>query len=373
MGNHLSLIDPVVGEEELEMIRSVLESGYMTQGPYAEEFERRVADAVGAGHGIAVTSCTTGMELALEVYGVGPGDEVIVPDFTYPATANVVERVGANPVLIDIDRKTYNIDADAAQEALTDRTAALLPVSWAGQPLDPKPLQELADAHDIPIIEDAACSFGAAFGGESVGSQFDASVFSFHPRKAITTGEGGVITLDDDDLAEDIRTIKNFGIAQGGTGSEFVRANATNYRLSDILAAVGVAQLDKQEEILGRRLELAKTYDELIEPLEGVSAPFVPEEAHHSYQNYCVYLDDGDGGTRDNIIEALRERDIEAQIGTFALHLTLAFEEAKRGSDLSNSRALFNNLLALPMMHTMSESDQIRVVDVLNDVLPATS
>lgn len=369
MSDKLPLIEPVVGEEELDNVASVLDSGYMTQGPYSDELEDMFRELVGADHAVTATSCTTGLELALEVFGVGPGDEVIVPDFTHPATGNAVVRVGAEPVLVDCSRETYNIDPDGVREAVNEDTAALLPVSWGGQPLDPEPLQEVADEHGIPIIEDAACSVGSSFEGEMVGSQFDASVFSFHPRKVLATGEGGMVTLDDEERMQEMRSVKNFGIDQGEGGSGFVRADATNYRLSDVLACIGVAQMEKLDSIVERRREIAGLYNELISELDGVRSPNEVEGGRHNYQSYCVYVETGGVGMRDELIRGFAEEDIETQIGTYSLHDTEAFGDAERGGDLSNSLALQNNLLTLPVAHSMSEDDQYRVAETLDDLL----
>jgi dTDP-4-amino-4,6-dideoxygalactose transaminase len=368
MADRIPLIEPVVGDAELDNVRDVIESGYMTQGPYSQEFEETFAKFVGTDHAITATSCTTGMELALEAVGVGDGDEVIIPDFTHPATGNAVVRVGATPVIVDVDRDTYNIDVDDVAAAVIEDTAALLPVSWGGQPLDPDPLRDLADTHDLAIVEDAACGAGASYDGESVGSQFDASVFSFHPRKVLTTGEGGVVTTDDADIKRTIRQIKNFG-TNPRTDIGFVRTNATNYRFSDVLAAIGVAQLEKREEIIGRRREIAARYDTLLEDVAGVDTPMEPEPARHTYQSYCVYIKAGDDTSRDSLIEALAEANIESQIGTYSLHNTEAFADAKRVGDLSTSAALESNLLTLPVAHSMTDADQERVVEALDTAL----
>jgi dTDP-4-amino-4,6-dideoxygalactose transaminase len=365
MPDRIPLIEPVVGEEELANVEAVLDSGYMTQGPYAEEMEETFVSMVGTEHAITATSCTTGMELALEAAGIGDGDEVIAPDFTHPATGNVVERVGASPVLVDVDRQTYNIDADEVAAAVTEDTAAILPVAWGGQPLDHEPLQEIADEHDLAIIEDAACSAKASFDGQPVGSQFDASVFSFHPRKVLTTGEGGMITTDDDALAREIRLIKNFGTDPMGDRHGFFKPDATNYRFSDILAAVGVAQLEKADEIIGRRREIASRYDELLANIDGVTTPAVIDGGRHNYQCYCVYIEAGGDDLRDELIAAMADKEIETQIGTYALHNTDAFGDAKQHGSLENSAALQDNLLTLPVAHSMTEAQQDRVVDTL--------
>lgn len=369
MPETIPLIEPIVGDAEMENIQAVLDSGYMTQGPYADEFEEGFADRVGANHAITVTSCTTGMELALEAVGVGPGDEVPLPDFTHPATANAVVRVGAEPVLVDVERDTYNVDIEALSDAVSEKTGALLPVSWGGQPLPTPPINDLADTHDLPVVEDAACSSGAAYDGQPVGSQFDVNVFSFHPRKVLTTGEGGMITTDDDDLEETMRSIKNFGTDQREGEVGFVRADATNFRFSDILAAVGVAQLDRLDNIVDRRRDIAHRYTDLLESVDGVTPPAEPDRAFHNYQSYCVNVEAGDETTRDELIDALAEEDIETQIGTYALHQTDAFADAERVGSLETSRSLHHNLLTLPVAHNMTDADQDRVVETLADAL----
>lgn len=369
----LPLIDPVVGDEELDEIRRVVESGYLTQGDVTEEFERSFAEFVGASRAVATTSCTTGLQLALQAFGVGDGDEVVLPAFTHPATAVAVEHVGATPVLVDVDRETYNVDPDEVRKAVTADTAALLPVSWGGQPLIPGPLHEIATDHGIPIIEDAACSAGAAYDDEPVGTQFDASVFSFHPRKVLTTGEGGMVVTDSPEMEEQMRKIKNFGTNPNDASEGFVVRDATNYRLSDVLAAIGIAQLEKASEILERRQSLANSYTDLLNDVDGICPPYKPPLARHTYQTYAVYVEAGDESTRDELIEALSERGIETQVGTFAVHETEAFADARRVGDLGVSSRLSTNLLTLPLFHDMTLADQQRVVDELQAQLDELS
>ena len=367
--DEIPIIEPVVGEKELSNVESVLNSGYLTQGPYTEQLEESFADKVGVDHGIAVTSCTTGLELTLKALDIGAGDEVIVPDFTYPATGNAVAYLGADTVLADVDPETYNLDPESVREVVSADTAAILPVSWGGQPLDPTPLRGIADEYDLHIIEDAACSSGATYDGVPVGSQFDASVFSFHPRKVITTGEGGIITTDDDDLAERIRSIKNFGTDQRNGEIGFVRADGTNRRFSDVLAAIGVAQLEKLDDIVKRRRELAHRYDRHLHNIVGIVTPSVPDPAFHTYQSYTIFTEAGEASTRDELIDRLADRNIETQIGTYALHNTEAFADAKRADDLSTADVLGRNLLTLPVTHEMTEEDQKRVVTALDEEL----
>jgi dTDP-4-amino-4,6-dideoxygalactose transaminase len=365
MSDSIPLIEPVVGDEEVSNMQEVLDSGYMTQGPFADDFEGTFSEAVDAEHGITATSCTTGMELALEAVGVGEGDEVIVPDFTHPATANAVVRVGAEPVLVDVDRRTYNIDYDEMESAVGPDTEALLPVSWGGQPLNADRVNKVAEENDLAVVEDAACAAGASFDDEAVGSQFDVSAFSFHPRKVLAVGEAGMVTTDSDEIEENVREIKNFGADLTGDTVDFVRADATNYRLSDVLAAIGVEQVKKMDEIVKRRREIAQTYTDMFEDVEGIIPPYEPDEAYHNYQCYCVYVEAGDNDKRDEIIEEMAEKEIETQIGTYALHQTSAFEDAKSSGNLDDSYDLYKNLLTLPVAHTMTEEDQKRVYDEL--------
>ena len=211
----IKLIEPVVGEEELALIREVLESGYMTEGPKTREFESRFAEYVGASHAIATTSCTTAMELCLRVLGIGEGDEVIVPDFTYPATADVVRFVGATPVLVDVSPESYNVHAEHIEPGITSRTKCVMPVSLFGNPIDIEPIEKLKDEHGFSIVEDAACSAGARRGERRTGSMADMTSFSFHPRKVITTGEGGMVTTRSDEYADLANSIKKFGMTAG--------------------------------------------------------------------------------------------------------------------------------------------------------------
>lgn len=369
MTDSIPLIEPVVGEDELGNIEEVLESGYMTQGPFGDEFEERFSDAVNSEHAITATSCTTGMELALEAVGVGEGDEVVIPDFTHPATGNAVVRVGAEPVLVDVNRRTYNIDYDEMEDAVGPDTAAVLPVSWGGQPLDTNRVNEVAEKNDLAVVEDAACAAGASFDGEPVGSQFDVSAFSFHPRKVLAVGEGGMVTTDDDEMERNVREIKNFGADLTGDTVDFVRGDATNYRLSDVLSAIGVEQVKKMDRIIDKRREIAARYDDMLEEIDGVVPPYEPDRAYHNYQCYCVYVKAGDDEKRDEIIEEMAEKNIETQIGTYSLHKTPAFEDAKRSGDLGDSYDLYKNLLTLPVAHSMTEEEQERVVEELTALL----
>jgi dTDP-4-amino-4,6-dideoxygalactose transaminase len=355
----IKLIEPVVGDEELSLIREVLESGYMTEGPKAREFEKGFAELVGAKHAVVTTSCSTALQLSVDILGVGPGDEVIVPDFTYPVTADVARLRGASAVLVDVDESTYNIDPDEVRKGITDKTVGIVPVSLFGHPLDMAPLREIAQEHDLFILEDAACSTGARFNSEKTGSMADLTCFSFHPRKVITTGEGGMLTTDDDDLAEKARAMKRFGIRVVDGRPQFMTVG-TNYKLSDVLAAIGVKQLEKIDHIIGRRRELAAVYDSLLADVELLKKPAVDSRVYHTYQTYATLVTKD--GVRDRLIKDMGEKGIETQIGTYSLHVQPSFKDARRIGDLAHSTRLFENLLALPMSQSMTEDDQEMVV-----------
>ena len=360
------LMRPSVGEEELELVTKVIESKWVTDGPNVSEFEQAVAEYVGAKHGISATSATTALELCLRALGVGPGDEVIVPDFTHPATAFCVMAVGAEPVLVDVDLETCNTTAELIEAAVTERTKAAIPVSMFGIPLVIGPINELGRKHGIAIIDDAACTLGSSLNGKPVGGLTDMTVFSFHPRKLFTMGEGGVITTDNDRWAEEINSIKRFGVKSVDGEAKFAQYG-TNYRLSGILAAVGLGQMRKVGGIVEDRRAKAAYYDRLLSDVPGISRPKVSPQAKQNYQTYVVYIHEE--GRRDGVLKELRQTGIEVQLGTYALHLQPVFAATKRAGELRNSAALYRNLLSLPLHHELSRSDQDRVVRELKNLL----
>jgi len=366
----IKLIEPYVGNEELRLIKKVLESGWLTEGPMTKEFEARVAEFTGAKYAIATTNCTTALELALRALHIGAGDEVIVPDFTYPATADVVYWIGAEPILVDVDISSYNINMDEIEKAITKRTKCIIPVSWGGNPLNYKILNELKEEYNLWIVEDAACSLGAEFDGKKTGTLADITCFSFHPRKIITTGEGGMITTDNNDIAAEIKSLKTFGIKSPDKSNKFVKVG-TNCKFSDILAAIGVKQMEKINKIIEKRIELANNYTRLIKEIDLIRPPLKEEKAKHVYQTYAVYLEVE--GIRDKVIEELKKENIETQIGTYALHLQPAFCNAKRIGDLVISEKLYRNLLALPMCHSMTLEDQECIVKKVKNLIRKNS
>jgi perosamine synthetase len=367
----IPLVKPFVGAEEIEEITKVLESGYLAQGPKVKEFESLFAKYVGVKNAIATTSCTTALELALKTLGIKANDEVIVPDFTFPATGNVVLNVNAKPVLVDVDSSSYNIDPEEVEKAITERTKAIIVVHLFGHSAEMGPIKEIADKYDCYIVEDAACSLGATYNGKAIGTLGDIACFSFHPRKILTTGEGGMLVTNDDRLAEKAATLKDHGKKVVNSKPYFV-CSGNNYRMSDVLAAIGVAQLKKFDMMVQRRRELAATYSEMLQKEDfGIQPPSEASWARHTYQSFVTHVKSEYGTSRDDCISLMRNNfGIETQIGTYCLHMQPAYSRLSTcdKSRLGRSASLYLNTLTLPLYHTMSAEDQEYVVKALKEL-----
>jgi perosamine synthetase len=343
---------PDVGAEEAAAVAEVLESGQLTMGPKVEELESELARACGVPHAVAVSSGTAALHLAVLALELCDGDEVLVPAYTFPATANVVALAGARPVLVDVDPVTMNLDASRVEDALTPRTRAVLAVHLFGRPLA---WQELRDAvpPDISLVEDAAGALGARWRGTPCGGLGVMGCVSFHPRKIVTTGEGGAVACRDADLAETIRRLRHHGWQPPDFRD--LPAPGLNYRLSDIQCAVGIPQLRRLGELLAARTRIAEGYTERLAGV--VETPSADPGDTHGWQAYVVRLD-----RRDEALAALRSRGIEAQIGTYALHRLAAYRDQGEypGADACYARAL-----ALPFHTRLTEGELDRVADAL--------
>ncbi|WP_100182758.1 DegT/DnrJ/EryC1/StrS family aminotransferase [Candidatus Nitrosotenuis aquarius] len=356
----IPLAVPDVGEEELEEIRKVLATGFLTEGVTTQEFEKKVAEYVGVKHAIAMTSCTTALHTVLECLNI-KGQEVIVPDYTYPATAEAVILAGGKPVLVDVDSESMNMTTETLEQAYDSSMTVFIPVSWAGVPLESK-LYKKSKELGLKCLEDAACSLGAKIGSEFVGKIADYSCFSFHPRKVITTGEGGMITTDDDSMAEKFHSYKHFGAK--GTTFETI---GTNYKLSNILSALGIVQMRKIEKIIQVRIEKAKIYNELLSKINGIRPAYVGSDTRQTFQTYACYVEKDD--YRDKIRKSLADENIQSQIGTYALHLEPAYRNYKRIGKLKNSELLFRNALSLPLHRSLELEDQNRICKIISQTL----
>jgi perosamine synthetase len=367
----IPLSRPCTDERELEAVRQVLESGWLAgQGPRGTELERRFASLSGRRHAIAVNNCTAGLHLALLARGIGAGDEVIVADYTFPATAHAALFCGATPVFADVRSDTATIDADSVRALITSRTRAIIGVDSLGVPADWDDLESIAREHSLFLVEDAACATGGEYRDAPCGSFGDVAVYSLHARKGITSGEGGVIVTDDDALAEAMRMASCFGMR-----SAFARQSTStlelpefavlgfNYKLSDILAAVGCVQFDKLEGFLAERRAIADRYAALLTGLDGVNAPAIPDDRLPTWQTYALTVDSD--VSRDRVVMAMRERGVGANIGTYALRDQPVY--ADQVAPCPVSADLLQRHLAIPMFNGLAEADQERVVDVLGE------
>jgi perosamine synthetase len=348
----IRLARPELGADEMDAVAEVFESGQLTMGPKVAEFEAELARACGQTHAVAVSSGTAALHLAVLGLGIGPGDEVLVPAYTFPATANVVALAGARPVLVDVDPKTMNLDPARVEDAVTKRTKAVLAVHLFGRPLDWEALESVVPP-PVALIEDAAGALGARRGDRPCGSLGVAGCLSFHPRKVVTTGEGGAILCADDELADALRRLRHHGIEPRGQFD--IRAPGFNYRLPDVLCAVGIPQLRRLDELLAARRRIAAAYAERLP--ETVELPSADDGDTHGWQAYVIKLD-----RRDDMLSALRVEGIEAQIGTYALHRLTAYRD--QGS-FPGADACFERALALPLHSSLTEADLDRVSNLL--------
>ena len=341
---------PDVGPEEAQAVADVLESGQLTMGPKVEEFEAALARACGTNHAVAVSSGTAALHLAVLALGVGPGDEVLLPAYTFPATANVVSLVGAKPVLVDVDPETMNLDP--AKVVPGPRTKAIIAVDLFGRPAR---IEQLAE--EVPVLEDAAGALGAKRQGRPCGGLGTLGCLSFHPRKIVTTGEGGAVTMNEPELAESVRRLRHHGIEPRG---EFeIEQPGFNYRLSDILCAVGIPQLARLEELLAARARIASGYTKRLHEL--VETPSVDEGDVHGWQAYVIQVD----GAAEKIA-ALRRQGIEAQVGTYALQRLRAYRDQ---GEFPGASRLFERAIALPFHTQLTERELDRVAAALTNLV----
>jgi dTDP-4-amino-4,6-dideoxygalactose transaminase len=333
------------------------------------EFEAAVAELCGAAHAVATTSATTALELALAALDIGPGDEVVAADFTYPATGNAVLQRGATLRLADVDPATYCVDPAALEAQLTPRTRAVLTVDVFGLPADYRAIEPLLAERGIPLVCDAACSLGGAVGGRRTGTFGALSCFSFHPRKSLTTGEGGLVTTDDDALAARLRRLRNHGTERDGWRARFVEPGF-NYRMSDLNAALGLTQVPGYAAVVERRRALAAQLTEALAPIEGIVPQTEPDGFTHPYQAYVVRCE---GHDRDGLVMALRERGVESTLGTYAMHAEPSFMRAcgTQPGDLPHSHRLAEGTLALPLHQGMADADMGVVAEALADAVSA--
>src|SRR5713101_304918 len=368
---------PALTEEEARAPYESIKSGWVTQGPKVAEFEKAVATYVGAKHGVATTSCTTGLHLALASIGVGPGDEVLVPSFTFIASANAILYTGATAVFCEIDPRTYNADPADVERRITKRTKAIMPVDQIGLACDIGALNDLAKRNGVAVVEDAAPAIGATYRGRRVGSNAHQTVFSFHPRKVITTGEGGMITTDDDALADKARKLR----AHAMSVSDLDRHKADrvileeyhelgfNYRMTDIQASIGLVQIRRLDELLRIRVAKADRYGRELSDLKKLRTPSTPPYATHTYQSYCLDLDRS--VDRDDLMARLLRRGVATRRGVMASHLEKVYRDRVGTVSLPITEEKALSTMLIPLFATMTDDEQTYVIESLREEVAA--
>ncbi|MCD6288726.1 MAG: aminotransferase class I/II-fold pyridoxal phosphate-dependent enzyme [Candidatus Hydrogenedentes bacterium] len=372
---------PSIGEEEEQEVLDSLRSGWITTGPKVAAFERAFAERVGAAHAVAVNSCTAALHLSLVALEVGPGDEVITSPMSWASAANAIIHQGAKPVFVDIERETFNIDPARIEERVTDRTRAIIPVDMAGQPCNHDAIREIADRHGLAVIEDAAHAFGATYRGRNIGLLHEFNCFSFYPNKVMTTIEGGMVTLEDDDTATQLRALRLFGMSKdaweryspiGRHQSAEVLMPGYKYNMTDIQAAVGIHQLKKFDRFLATRRRYARIYDEAFADVAEIITPTTIAGVEHAYYAYIIALDiDRLRMSRDEFLDLMKEENVGCGVHFIALHLHKYYHDrfGFRPEDFPNATWASDRILSLPLYPLLSEIQIGEIVTAVKKII----
>jgi dTDP-4-amino-4,6-dideoxygalactose transaminase len=371
----IPVMRPWLGEEEAAAAAAAVASGWVAQGPRVAEFEQAFAAAVGVAHGVAVSSCTAALHLALVAAGIGPGDEVVVPSLSFIATANAPRYVGATPVFADVDEITQNLVPATVEPCLTERTRAVILVDQAGVPADLDAMRALCDPLGILVVEDAACAAGSVYRDRPVGAGAALAAFSFHPRKLLTTGEGGMLVTPDEDVATRLRRLREHGMNVSAAARhaasqpviERYLEMGFNFRMTDVQAAIGLVQLGKLARLVARRRELAERYQRLLKFIQNVRTITDPSYGTTNYQSFWVVLPDDFPVSRDQLLRRLADAGISARRGIMAAHLEPACEDLAH-APLPVTEHLTAQSLILPLFHDLTEAEQDTVVSVITAV-----
>ncbi len=378
----IPIAKPLLGEAEAQAAYEATLSGWVTQGPRVQQFEQNFAAYTGAPYATAVSSCTTGLHLAMVVLGIGPGDEVICPSMSYIATANCIRYTGADAVLAEVDPRTYNLDLADTERRITPRTKAILVVHQMGMPADLDAFEALAKKHNLHLVEDAACAAGSSYHGRKIGeaSQSDMVVFSFHPRKVITTGDGGMITTHNAELDARLKRLRQHGMGVNDRKRHEAQEQGKmifpdhlelgyNYRMTDIQAAVGIEQLKRLDGFVADRRLLGERYRNALEQVPGLTPPHEPEGCISNWQSYSVTVGEDAKLDRDSLMQAMLDRGIATRPGIMTAHRETAYEEYAAGVELPTSELAADNSVLLPLFNGMTEEEQNRVIEALREVM----
>jgi dTDP-4-amino-4,6-dideoxygalactose transaminase len=363
---------PWLGAEEAAAAAAAVASGWVAQGPRVAQFEEAFAAAIGARHAIALSSCTAGLHLALVAAEIGPGDEVVVPSLSFIATANAVRYVGAQPVFADVEGATQNLTPATILPHLTSRTRAVILVDQAGVPADLDGVRALCDPRGIAVIEDAACAAGSVYRGRPAGAGAGLAAFSFHPRKLLTTGEGGMLITPDGAVADRLRRLREHGMDLSAAQRHASRQPVIehylelgfNYRMTDVQAAIGLVQLGKLDRLIARRRALAQRYQELLADIPGLSTITDPAHGTTNYQSFWVLLPPGFPAGRDELLRLLADEGIAARRGVMAAHTEPAYA-GRPCAPLPVTERLSSSSLILPLFHELTEAQQDLIVSVI--------
>jgi len=379
MKKYIPISKPYFNKNEEKALSVVIQSGWVMQGPRVSEFEEEFAKYVGTKYAVAVSSGTAALHLSLLAIGIKAGDEVIIPSFSFIATANAVAHCGASPVFIDIDQRTYNISPEKIEEYLAGvskkknkKVKAIMPVHQLGMPADMDYIIAIAKKHSLHIIEDAACALGSEYKGRKAGNIGDVGCFSFHPRKIITTGEGGMITTNDKKVAEKVRLLRNHGMTispdkreKKSSIKEDYPIVGYNYRMTDMQGAIGLIQMKKLEFILNKRRTIAKRYDNLLEGIKWIERPYVPTYANPNYQSYIIRIKGNNNKIREYIVSKLIDSGISCKAGVQAIHLEKCYKGKYRGDKLINTERAFYSTILLPLYSELKEEAQNKIIQRL--------
>ncbi len=373
----IAIAKPYLTNDDAQAAHDTILTGWITQGPRVAEFEEKFANYVGSKYAVALSNCTTALHLAMIVAGIKEGDEVICPSMSYIATANSIKYVGAKPVFAEVKSETFNIDVTHAEKLITKKTKAILIVHQIGLPADIDAFKELCTKHNLQLIEDAACAIGSSYKGKKIGSHSDLVCFSFHPRKVITTGDGGMISTNNEAYYNRLKLLRQHGMSV----SDRVRHGSSkvifedhievgyNYRLTDIQAAVGIKQLEKLDWIVEERKKIAARYNEALKNIEFLRLPIEADGYSTNWQSYCVYLKPNSPIKRNDLMQLLLDKGISSRRGIMTSHRETAYKNECAGLSLPISEDACDNSIILPLYVPMDDKDITTVINTLKEIL----